>query len=102
MGFELHNRPMTAQQLAERWQTTAGNIRKLANKGELPFFKFGTALRFRVADIEALEAGVCASNSIGEHDMPSGQRTEKPGAPRSAPKIVRLPSRDKEDEHGLG
>ncbi|MGZ9836753.1 helix-turn-helix domain-containing protein [Tsukamurella ocularis] len=46
---------MTAQDLARRWKVTARHVRDLANEGELPSFRVGTALRFWEHDVERFE-----------------------------------------------
>lgn len=52
-GNELPDRLLTAKQAAEYLGYSEGTIRNKASAGEIPTVKLGTALRFRLSDLQA-------------------------------------------------
>lgn len=46
---------LTTEQLAERWQVSARNIRDMAAAGELPAMKLGKLWRFPVESVQRFE-----------------------------------------------
>lgn len=53
MGDNLPDRLLTAAQAAEYLGYTEGTVRNKAAAGELPTIKLGTALRFRLSELDA-------------------------------------------------
>lgn len=54
---------LTAEQLADRWQVTPGQVYRLAREGSLPVVRIGRYKRFRVDAILAWEQNCEASNA---------------------------------------
>lgn len=62
-------RSLTVQQLAERWQRRPQWVTQAARAGEIPgAWKLGHLWRFRLAEIEAYEAGQVTSGKFTELD----------------------------------
>ena len=61
----VHNRPLTPEEVAERWSCSAKHIRALISAGTLPHFRVGRLIRIPPAAVEAVECVNPASNSAG-------------------------------------
>ncbi len=48
---------LTVEQLAGRWQLPTSHVYRLAREGRIPVVALGRYRRFRLADVEAFEAG---------------------------------------------
>ena len=48
---------VTRKGLAERWQLSTETLKRRERCGLLPFLKIGRGVRYRLSDIERLEAG---------------------------------------------
>ena len=46
---------LTTKDLAQRWKVGVKKIYRMKNRGEIPFARFGGAIRFPLAAIEAYE-----------------------------------------------
>jgi hypothetical protein len=49
-------RLLTRRALADRWQFSVETLKRREHAGLLPFLKLGRSVRYRLADIERLEA----------------------------------------------
>jgi hypothetical protein len=47
---------LSRRQLADRWQLSTETLKRRERCGALPFLKLGRGVRYRIADIETLEA----------------------------------------------
>jgi hypothetical protein len=47
---------LSRRQLADRWQLSTETLKRRERCGVLPFLKLGRAVRYRLADVEHLEA----------------------------------------------
>jgi hypothetical protein len=46
---------LTRKELGHRWKTSTETLKRRERAGILPFLKLGRGVRYRMADIEALE-----------------------------------------------
>lgn len=46
---------LTARQIAERWQISATEVYRMAQRGDLKAFRAGRTVRFWLKDIESFE-----------------------------------------------
>ena len=53
---EITERFLTRKGLADRWQLSTETLKRRERCGLLPFLKLGRGVRYRLADIEHLEA----------------------------------------------
>ena len=51
---------LTENELAERWRRTAMTLQRMRKDGRLPFVRIGKSPRYRLADIERIEASGAA------------------------------------------
>lgn len=56
---ENSNPFLTPQQLAERWQCSLMKLRRMRRAGQLPVLYIGRSARYRLADVERIEAEAC-------------------------------------------
>jgi hypothetical protein len=47
---------LTRKGLSDRWQVSTETLKRRERCGDLPFLKLGKGIRYRLADIEHLEA----------------------------------------------
>ncbi|MBP6029795.1 MAG: helix-turn-helix domain-containing protein [Sphingobium sp.] len=98
------DRPLSAQQLAERWDCSKSMIYKLVKQNRLRAFWIGELMRFSAAEVERYES--CPqpmtthsqSSGSGEDSPSSGGNAEQTesapaAAARSPRKIARAPRR---------
>jgi len=72
--------PFTPETLAQRWDVSADQVRKLCRKGTLQHFRLGKGI-FRIP-----AAAVCAYEGTAIDRVPIAPKEQ-----RSAPKVVMLP-----------
>ena len=90
----LPDRPFTLQELAERWQVSERTLRDWVHRGELPYFRVGTAYRIPQAAIEAHEAGrPWTSENTKEANTGAEPKADERAARPYTQRIVRLPSK---------
>jgi hypothetical protein len=53
---EVADRLLTRKGLADRWQLSTETLKRRERCGLLPFLKIGRGVRYRLSDIERLEA----------------------------------------------
>jgi len=53
---DITERFLTRKALADRWQLSTETLKRRERCGLLPFLKLGRGVRYRLADIEHLEA----------------------------------------------
>jgi excisionase family DNA binding protein len=74
---ELGARPFTPETLAERWDTTARNVRKLIHEGKLKHFVLGEKLmRIPVKEVERYECQTIAWEGSMESSSSSGMKAD--------------------------
>lgn len=90
----MTERPYTTAQLAERWQCSERHLRNEIEAGTLDAFRVGRMWRIPAAVVREREECRNQGSSDTEGDgQQHGRKTGAPGAARSAPVIVPLPSR---------
>jgi hypothetical protein len=47
---------LSRRQLADRWQLSTETLKRRERCGTLPFLKLGRGVRYRISDVESLEA----------------------------------------------
>ena len=53
---DITERFLTRKALADRWQLSKETLKRRERCGLLPFLKLGRGVRYRIADVEHLEA----------------------------------------------
>jgi hypothetical protein len=59
---DITERFLTRKGLADRWQLSTETLKRRERCGLLPFLKLGRGVRYRLADVEHLEAEVEVRN----------------------------------------
>jgi len=85
----MTDRIMTPDEVAARWRSSPGAVRKLLRTGALKGFRVGTAWRVKR---EAVEEYECALQSTEGSGQRRGERAGQPAVSRSGLRIVALPS----------
>jgi hypothetical protein len=60
---DITERFLTRKALADRWQLSTETLKRRERCGLLPFLKLGRGVRYRIADVEHLEAEAEVRNS---------------------------------------
>jgi hypothetical protein len=53
---DITERFLTRKGLADRWQLSTETLKRRERCGVLPFLKLGRGVRYRISDVETLEA----------------------------------------------
>ncbi len=82
----MHERPLTPERLAERWECSPHHIRNLCRRGKLPHFRIGKEYCIPLPVVEGVEACDGREARPAEEGPPAAR-------PFAAPKIVAPPRR---------